>query len=146
MGFQILMLLAASALFCEETPQADVAPNGDALQGAWQLSGGEADGNVLSQAELKDGKLEIKGDHYTIHLAEIGKIEGTQKLGVEHDLKTIDATNSTNEDKGKTCLGIYELEGDEFRVIFAQPGKDRPAKFETAPNSGQWMHVWKRVK
>ncbi|EAQ78706.1 hypothetical protein DSM3645_07935 [Blastopirellula marina DSM 3645] len=141
-----MMLLAASALFCDEATQTNVAPTGDALQGVWYLSGGEADGNVLSQAELKDGKLEIQGDHYTVMLAEIGKLEGTQKLGVAEDVKTIDATNETNGEKEKTCLGIYEVNGDEFRVILAPAGEARPTKFETAPGSGQWMHVWKRVK
>jgi len=42
--------------------------------------------------------------------------------------------------------GIYELKDKEFRVAFAPPGKPRPAKFATAPDSGQWMHVWKHMK
>jgi hypothetical protein len=54
--------------------------------------------------------------------------------------------DASGPNKDKTCLGIYELKGDKFRVAFAPPGKARPTKFATAPNSGQWMHVWKRVK
>ncbi len=59
--------------------------------------------------------------------------------------KTIDITDSSGANQGKTCLGIYELKGEAFRVVFAPPGAPRPTKFATAPGSGQWMHVWKRA-
>lgn len=146
MGFQVAMFLAASALFCADVPPADQASERDALQGVWQLSSGEADGKTLSPAEIKDGKLVIDGDHYTFSLDTVGTLKGTQHLGELNGLKTIDITDESGEHKGETCLGIYEVEGDEFRVVFAPPGEARPEKFETTPGTGQWMHVWKHVK
>lgn len=118
----------------------------DAFQGVWQLSGGEADGKSLSPAQTKDGKLVIRGDRYTFTLAPIGTLVGTQQLGALQGLKTIDITNETGNQKEETCLGIYEINGDDFRVIFAPPGGERPTKFETIPGSGQWLHTWKRVQ
>jgi uncharacterized protein (TIGR03067 family) len=140
------MGLAVSMLMGADAPNNDVAPNADAFNGVWQLSSGEADGKVLSETQLKGGKLVIKDTRYTVTLANIGTVTGTQKLDATQELKTIDITDASGPHEGKTCLGIYELKGNEFRVVFASPGGARPSKFETMPDSGQWMHVWKRIK
>ncbi|QDT05740.1 hypothetical protein K227x_41430 [Rubripirellula lacrimiformis] len=169
MRFEILMIVIASVMVVAGTPQvagaaspqvvsaaseavsaaspgADQMQGRDAVQGVWLLSSGEADGNSLPQAALSDGKLVIKADHYTFTMGDAGPLNGTQKLGTSNGLRTIDITDESGDHEHETCLGIYEIEGDQFRVVFAAPGKDRPSKFETAADSGQWMHVWKRVK
>ena len=146
MKFGIAMGLAVSLLMGAAAAKSDTAPNGNALNGVWQLSSGEADGKALSETQLKGGKLVIEGDRYTVTLADTGTVTGTQKLGATQELKTIDITDESGSHQGQTCLGIYELNGDEFRVVFASPGGTRPSKFETRPESGQWMHVWKRIK
>jgi uncharacterized protein (TIGR03067 family) len=133
-GVAVGLLIAADAPKTEESPQ-----------GTWKLSAGEVEGNALSDQQLKDGKLVVKGDDYTVTLADAGTVTGTQKLDPTKEPKTIEIVDASGPGKGKACLGIYELKGDEFRVVFASPGKPRPAKFTTAPDSGQWMHVWKRV-
>ncbi|MGE4001574.1 MAG: TIGR03067 domain-containing protein [Planctomycetaceae bacterium] len=118
----------------------------DALQGTWKLSAGESDGKALREEQLKDGKLVIEDEHYTVMLPGVSAITGVQKLDPTKEPKTIDITDDSGANKGKTCLGIYELKGEEFHVAFASPGATRPAKFATTPNSGHWVHVWKRVK
>lgn len=125
---------------------AGAAKDTEALQGSWQLTSGEANGKELPEQQLKDGSLVIKGDHYRVTLHGRETITGAQKLDSAAKLKTIDITDSTGPHKGETSLGIYELKGDEFRVAFAPPGKPRPSKFSTTPDSGHWVHVWKRVK
>lgn len=140
MGFAVGLLIGADAL------KANVPEGEKALQGTWKLSAGEADGKELPENQLKDGKLVIKGDDYAVTLADNGTVKGTQKLDPTKEPKTIDTMDASGPNKGKTCLGIYELKGDEFRVVFAPLGKPRPTKFTTAADSGQWMHVWKRVK
>lgn len=134
MGLIVLLLVAADA------------KSDDSLQGTWKLISGEADGKAIVEKQLKDGKLVIKGNHYTVTLADRGTVTGTQKLDPKKELRTIEITDESGSNKGKTCLGIYELKEDEFHVAFAPPGKPRPTKFTTAPDSGQWKHVWKRVK
>jgi uncharacterized protein (TIGR03067 family) len=146
MEFGIVLGLAVSMLLGADEAKNDTAPNGIAFQGAWQLSSGEADGKVLSETQLKGGKLVFKDGRYTVTLPNIGTVTGTQKLGATQELRTIDITDESGSHQGKTCLGIYELNGDEFRAVFASPGGARPSKFETKPESGQWMHVWKRIK
>jgi uncharacterized protein (TIGR03067 family) len=146
MRFGIAMGLVVSLLVGADALTQDAPKNAVALQGAWKLSAGEADGKALPEKELKDGKLVIKGEHYTVTLPGRGTVKGMQKLDPAKEPKTIDIMDASGPNKDKTCLGIYELKGDEFRVAFAPPGKARPTKFATAPDSGQWMHVWKRVK
>lgn len=137
----VAMGLAIGLLF-----GADPVKGDEALQGTWKLSAGEADGKALSEKQLKDGKLVLKGEQYSVTLADMGTVTGTQKLDSKKEPRTIDITDASGPNKGKTCLGIYELKGDELRVAFAAAGKARPTKFATAPDSGSWMHVWKRAK
>ena len=80
MEFGIAMGLAVSLLLADAA-KSDTAPNGNTFQGVWQLSSGQADGKVLSLAQLKGGKLVIEGDRYTVTLANLGTVTGTQKLG-----------------------------------------------------------------
>lgn len=145
MRFGIAMVLAVGMSIVAGTPSLADAPR-DAFQGVWQLSGGEADGKTLSESQIKDGKLVISGDRFTFTQAPVGTIRGTQQLGSVQELKTIDITNETGPHKGQTSLGIYEIDENEFRVVFAPPGGNRPSKFETASGSGQWLHTWKRIQ
>jgi uncharacterized protein (TIGR03067 family) len=136
------MILAVCVLTGANAPKDDV----DAVQGVWQLSSGEVAGKVLSEKQIKGGKLVVKDSHYSVVLADEGTLTGTQKLDSKQDPKTIDITDDSGPNKGKTCLGLYEQKGDEFRVVFAAHGKPRPSKFSTTAENGHWMHVWKRMK
>jgi uncharacterized protein (TIGR03067 family) len=134
-------LVAGGDVLAQDAPK-----DAELLQGTWKLSAGEADGVALAATAIEDGKLVINGEHYTVARADQGTVEGVQKLDPSEKPKTIDVTDASGPNKDKTSLGIYELNGDEFRVAFAPSGKARPTSFATAPDSGQWMHVWKRVK
>jgi len=140
MKMGMAMALAFSLMFGAE------AVNGEeTLQGTWTLSAGEAHGEALSEKQLQDGKLVIDGDHYRVTLEGRGTTTGVQVLDPTLRPKTIDITDTSGPGKGSTCLGIYELEGDEFHVALAPPGKPRPSTFSSDLDSGNWVHVWKRV-
>ena len=48
---------------------------------------------------------------------------------------------------GRVMLAIYEFRGpDEYVVVFAPAGKDRPKELDAKKGSGHTMHVWKRAK
>ena len=135
------LLLAVGLLY-----GASAAKVEEKLQGTWKLRAGEANGEALSAKQIQDAKLVIEGDQYRFTLDGKETITGVQKLGLASGTKTIDITDSTGPNKGQTCLGIYELQGDEFRVAFGTPGKARPSEFPTTPDSGYWMHIWNRVQ
>ena len=88
----------------------------------------------------------LDGDRYAVTLAGQETSAGTQNLNAEKQPKTIDVTAADGPHKGAVCQGIHELDGDVFRVAFAPPGKLRPTAFTTTLDSGEWIHVWNRVK
>ena len=53
---------------------------------------------------------------------------------------------SEGENKGKTTLGIYEIDGDTLKTCSAEPGKDRPTEFSTNPGSGHFLRVFKKER
>jgi uncharacterized protein (TIGR03067 family) len=134
-GLAVCVTIGTNAFKGEET-----------VQGTWRLSAGEANGMPLSEKQIKDGKLVIKGDRGSATLEGGETVTAVQKLDPTQKIKTIDMKAINGPNKDKTCLGIYELKGDKFRVAFAPPGKPRPTKFSTKPDSGYWVHVWSRVK
>jgi len=136
----VAMGLAISLLFGADSVQGD-----DTMQGTWKLIVWEVDGKALSEEHLQNGELVIKGDLYSVTLHGMGTQNGEQKLDPTSKIKTIDITGIKGPNKGETCLGIYELQGDDLHVTFAPPGKPRPTKMTTTPESGYWSHVWKRA-
>lgn len=126
---------------------ADTAKVDEKLNGTWVGGGGETNGKPFTNEELKDFKLTINGNKYTHNAGTGESVEGIQTVDITKSPKTIDATAGSGTNKGKTILGIYEVKGDEFKCSFSPPGKPRPTKFTTEKDeSGQWVHIWKRVK
>ena len=141
MKLGIAMGLAIGLLF-----GATAVQGAEALQGTWKLTAGESNGKALTEKQLQVGKLVIEGDRYSVTLDGVGTVTGVQKLASTSTTKTIEITDATGPHKDQTCFGIYEVDGDEFRVAFAPAGKAPPSNFSTAAENGYWVHVWKRVK
>ena len=61
---------------------------------------------------------------------------------------TIDFRNTAGEMKGKTWLGIYELDGDTLRICdnADDVAGGRPAAFVSSAGSDQVLISFKRVK
>jgi uncharacterized protein (TIGR03067 family) len=38
-------------------------------------------------------------------------------------------------------LGVYELDGDEFRICYAPPGKERPKDFSAKAGTGHRLEA-----
>src|SRR5260370_31254951 len=113
------------------------APNDDAkkLEGTWVLTAGENDGKKMSDDALKGAKLTIEGDKHTVKVGD-ATYKGTHKLDPTKKPKTIDITDTDGPFKDKTVLAIYELDGDDFKICYSQPGKDRPKDFHAKEGTG----------
>lgn len=122
-----------------------------ALQGAWVTVRLVIDGRTLIELKEvpKEGPLSTityDGHNWVIKFSTNELMKGTSKLDATKKPKQIDLSNETGPDKGKTLLAIYELDGDEYKVCIAAPGKDRPTEFSSKEGSGQRLIIHKRQK
>ena len=116
----------------------------DKMQGTWNLVSAMEDGKALSEDQVKQTRIVVKGNTFRFPgLAE----DATSRAGTF----TLDATKNPKEmdstsDEKEISLGIYELESDSYKVCFAPAGKPRPANFGSEPGGGQILQVWQRQK
>jgi uncharacterized protein (TIGR03067 family) len=116
------------------------------LEGTWATVSIEAAGQkVTDEDKIKTRKLTTKGHKYTFKVGD-ETVQGTIEINPSKKPKTIDVTPDSGSNKGKTLLGIYELDGDNLKTCLALPGKDRPADFATAAEDAQQLVVYKREK
>jgi len=66
--------------------------------------------------------------------------QGTIRLDATKHPTQMDTISTKKE----VMLGIYELDGDHYKVCFAPTGKPRPSEFASRPGSGNFLQVWKR--
>ena len=116
------------------------------LQGEWVMVSGSADGQPMPEQMLKQMKRVCKGDETTTTMA--GRLYFKAKISLDPSKKpkTIDYQMTEGLTKGKTQLGIYEVEGDTFKACFGKPGAERPTDFTSKPGDGSTLSVWKRQK
>ena len=103
------------------------------LQGVWQQTGFQADGDEHAIDELgADALTTISGNAFTV-TAPNGNvlIKGTFRLDPDHDPKFIDWTDTFGEDAGKTFPAIYMLDANRLAFCATDPGKPRPNEFRT---------------
>jgi uncharacterized protein (TIGR03067 family) len=116
------------------------------LQGDWAMVSGEIDTQAMPDEYVKSATRVAKGDETTVMIGKKLFLKAKFSIDPTKKPKTIDYTMTDGPTKGKTQLGIYELDGDTVKFCFASPGQDRPADFTTAKGSGRTLSVWKRVK
>jgi len=142
---QFLIIAAIGVSLAADNPQ-DVASKKDldGLQGNWKLVSAMRDGEELPKDKVKKTTIIIKDDTFLFpDSAEYATSkEGTIKLDATTKPKQMDATSTEKE----VMLGIYELDGDRYKVCFAATGKPRPSEFASKPGSGNLLQVWKRKK
>jgi uncharacterized protein (TIGR03067 family) len=116
------------------------------FEGTWKFVSIEMEGAKLAEEQVKQsGKMVIRGNKFTIPSGDV-PYRGTFKVDVSSKPKQIDVSFTEGPEKGKSLLGIYELEGDTYKVCLAFPGKPRPKAFATKAGSGCVLEVLKREK
>lgn len=115
--------------------------------GTWQRISTLTDGTTTPAARARQFQLVLTRERtYKVHVS--GKLitEGTAVLDVAKKPKTVDMTPTTGPGKGVPLLGIYELEGDTYRICYALAGKPRPTQFAAPAGSGHVLIVYQRAK
>jgi uncharacterized protein (TIGR03067 family) len=139
---------AASSVAARDAKEEAVMKDLGALKGTWTVVSADRDGKKLSDEQVKGVRFTIgENGKALVKKGEQVLFEGTIKIDPTKTPRTEDATQtSEGENKGKTTLSIYEIEGDALKICSAEPGKDRPAEFSSKPGSGRFLRVFKREK
>jgi uncharacterized protein (TIGR03067 family) len=116
------------------------------LEGEWSMVSGQANGAAMPEAFVNSGKRVATDGETTITFG--GQVNFKAKFSIDPTKKpkAIDYTMTEGPTKGRTHLGIYELDGDTVRFCFAAPGADRPTDFTAEEGSRRTLSVWKREK
>ena len=151
-GVAVLVIISLFAGIRSQSAAGDANEKGVAkdlqtFKGTWRLSSKEEDGKKFSEEEIKDIIATTDGEgRVSVRRGDKVIGGGTVKLDPTKRPKMIAVTFTAGERKGETALGIYELEGDAFRVCLARPGDERPAEFSAKAGSGCTLIVYKREK
>jgi uncharacterized protein (TIGR03067 family) len=115
------------------------------LQGTWSVETLEVDGRPMSRDMLSGAKIVIQGDRFT-SLSMGAVYEGSLRVDVSKTPSTIDMLFESGPEKGNTSLGIYQLDGSNWKLCLTVTGKTRPSSFRTAPGGGLAFETLKRER
>ena len=145
MRWQPLTLVAIGLLMAADQPavgdekEAAVKEDMKQLQGNWTVVSIQVNGKDLPQDKIGDPNASVNGDEYRIHDFRLRlTIDPTKKP------KTIDMIGLKT---GQVLLtGLYELEGDTWKICLPVGNAARPKAIKSEPGSKSGIIVYKRVK
>jgi uncharacterized protein (TIGR03067 family) len=141
-----LIILAVAFLLAADDADDQVKKELARFEGTWKWVSVEMEKMKLEADALEHPRLKLMGDKFTVTEENNATFGGTFKVDPSKKPKTIDVTITDGPEKGKTYLGIYELEGDTYKVCTDPEGKSRPREFSVKPGSGHVLEVLKREK
>jgi uncharacterized protein (TIGR03067 family) len=102
------------------------------LQGTWIMMTEEDQGRKLPEEKLQTRfRLVIKDAKWTLKENQGPEMKQWKvKLDATRRPKQGDFTYLFGNNKGRVSFGIYELKGDTLRLCIAEPGENRPTRFE----------------
>jgi uncharacterized protein (TIGR03067 family) len=110
------------------------------LQGTWHIVALELDGRKYPPA---GSRIAIEGDRFeSLNMG--AEYSGTVVVDESANPRTLDLRFEKGPEQGHTSLGIYELDGDTWKICLGLTGKARPAAFVSAPGSGHALEVLRR--
>ncbi|HLJ91984.1 MAG TPA: TIGR03067 domain-containing protein [Gemmataceae bacterium] len=113
------------------------------LQGTWNVAALEIDGAKIVGPAFQGSKIIVQDDAFTT-ISMGAAYKGTLKLDQNSTPKKLDLVFTEGPEKGKTNLGIYELDGDTWKICLALAGNTRPVEFVTKVGSGFALEILQR--
>jgi len=111
-------------------PRAKKAGDLESLQGAWTIVSLEIDGQATPST---GARIIINGNNFRTE-GMGGNYSGKVLVDPSRTPKSIDLQFMQGPEKGNNNFGIYELDGDSWKLCLDMTGKRRPAKFASGPN------------
>jgi uncharacterized protein (TIGR03067 family) len=147
--FVVVMLASLSLAFAAAVQAKDVKPDTEGIQGSWKIVRVENDGKPLPEEASKQVQFVFDGEKVRMvdNSGENKTQEAAFKLDQTKTPKALDLIFLNPPLKGKKVACIYELKGDDLKLVWTDPEtQDRPTEFKTAPGSELALYVLKRVK
>ena len=115
------------------------------LEGTWDVVYLEREGKYLKPQP--NTRTINTGDKFVVKVGDKVIAAGTATLDPSKKPKAVDVTYTEGPDKGKSFKGIYQVEGDTAKFCRpVAPDQERPTEFDTSPEKGGFMIVYKRAK
>lgn len=143
----LLPLAAAVLLAAADDKPADPKSDQAKMQGTWAIESSEFDGHpAIPEDQIKDFRVVVKGDKRAVMKGDEAVSESTFTLDEKSKPRGITVKVNDGPLKGKELPGIYEIDGDTFRICLNVEGKERPKEFKGDTGSGCMLQVCKREK
>lgn len=110
------------------------------LEGCWNVVTVEVEGQKFPAS---GAQIAIRGDRF-LSLNMGPEYGGTVTVNASSAPKTFDLLYDTGPHAGKVSLGIYEVNGDEWKICMGFAGSGRPAAFESKPGTGHALEILRR--
>ena len=143
----LLACMVLGLLLGVDAPKDDSKKDKEKLQGTWKAVTAQRRGESDPTAE--EHRLIFSGDEFSVKKGEETMIKGKFKIDTSKKPKEIDMEFiETKKDslKGKTALGIYELDGDTLKWCWNKPGGERPKRFSSEAADEHLLVTLKREK
>lgn len=121
----------------------DMPTDLEKLQGTWNVTSLESDGQKMPATVFNGARIVIEGDKFA-SLGMGATYEGAVKLDPATKPKAFDLLFTAGHAKGHRNLGIYKLDGDTWTICLATRGNQRPGKFATRPGTGFALETLER--
>ena len=143
--FTVASLVLATGLLNAGGEDDAIKKDRKQIAGTWRVISFEKDGKKTPADQLEktrtiysaDGKYMVQREGKTV-------VAGSTKIDPTKKPKQSEGTYTEGELKGKTVLGIYEVDGETWKHCFAID--KRPTEFGSKEGSGVTYIILKRVK
>src|SRR5262245_1060720 len=98
------------------------------LEGTWEFLGLELDGRAMPANMISNSRMLIDGDRFRMESPE-ANYEGVFTIDVERVPHEIDIEFVEGPEAGNWSYGIFELDGDNFKLCLGLTGVSRPRSF-----------------
>jgi uncharacterized protein (TIGR03067 family) len=100
----------------------------------------EMDGQTMS---AEDARIVVRGNRFT-SIAMGATYEGTVTVHADTAPRGFDLRFEEGPEKGNTNFGIYELDGDTWKICLATRGSERPKEFAAPRGTGVALETLRR--
>ena len=140
-ALSIFLLIVVPAR-ADKPKDAEIKKDVEKFQGKWTVASIEENGKLEPADEVAKFEVTVKDAQFTIKIKDVATKELTIKLDPAQKPAAIDLV--PKDDKEKTVLGIYKLDGDTLTICGTDEKKERPTEFTAG--KGVTLLVLKRAK